>query len=146
MAQGGLVSEALEYRGYVFPRDRRYHEKHAWVKLVEDRRARVGITDYAQKKLKSVVFVEPPEVGGQVRGGELLATVESIKAVGEVYAPVRGKVVAYNEKLDDDPGLINRDPYGEGWIAELELDDPSSVEELLTAEEYVERVVKMEEG
>ena len=140
------MSESLEYKGYVFPRDRRYHEKHAWIKVIEGKRARIGITDYAQKKLKSIVFVEPPEVGGRVEAGELLATVESIKAVGEVYAPVSGKVVAYNEKLDDDPGLINRDPYGEGWIAEVEVDDLSAVERLLTAEEYVERVVKKEEG
>jgi len=139
------VSEPLRYRDYVFPRDRKYSEKHVWVKVLEANRVRIGITDYAQKKLKSIVFIEAPQVGSQVEEGELLTTIESIKAIGEVYAPLRGRISAYNEKLDDDPGILNRDPYGEGWIVEMEVEDTSSVEKLMKAEEYVERVVKREE-
>ncbi len=141
-----VTVEPLTYKGYSFPRDRKYSEKHAWVKVLEKGSIKVGITDYAQKKLKAVVFVEPPEVGAHLKAGDLLATLESIKAVGEVYAPLSGTVVAYNSKLDDDPGLLNRDPYGEGWIAEIKPDNPADTEKLLNADEYVERVVKKEES
>jgi len=133
------------YKDYIFPRDRRYTQAHAWVKILEGGRARVGVTDYAQRKLRSIVFVEPPEVGRRYGRGELLASLESIKSIGEVYAPLDCRVVAYNRVLDDDPGVVNRDPYGEGWIAEVELDNPGEFETLLTAEEYVERVVRREE-
>jgi len=137
--------EGVEYKNYTFPRDRRYSEKHAWIKRLEANRARIGITDYAQSKLKSIVFVEPPEVGREYPRGELLATIESIKSIGEVYAPLDCKVVAYNEELDDEPGLINRDPYNRGWIVEVEVKQPDEIDDLLTAEEYVERVVKKED-
>lgn len=145
-SEENAAMEYLVYGGYSFPRDRKYSEKHAWVKMLENGNVRVGVTDYAQKKLKAVVFVEPPEVGAHLNAGDLLATLESIKAVGEVYAPLSGIVVAYNSKLDDDPGLLNRDPYGEGWIAEIKPDNPADTEKLLNADEYVERVVKKEEN
>ncbi|MEM1509461.1 MAG: glycine cleavage system protein GcvH [Thermofilaceae archaeon] len=138
--------EPLMYKGYSFPRDRKYSEKHSWIKVIERDTVRVGITDYAQKKLKAVVFIEPPEVGVHLNAGDLLATLESIKVVSEVYAPLSGIVVTYNSKLDDDPGLLNRDPYGEGWIAELKPDNPTDVEKLLSADEYADRIVKKEES
>ena len=137
--------EAVSYKGGVFPRGLKYSAKHSWVKDLGGGRVRVGVTDYAQKKLKAVVYVEPPQVGARVEAGSVLASLESIKAVVDVYAPVSGRVAAYNERLDDDPGLINRDPYGEGWIAELEVDDVEELEKLLTIEEYIENVLKKEE-
>ncbi|MCS7104812.1 MAG: glycine cleavage system protein GcvH [Thermofilaceae archaeon] len=136
------MSESLQHEGYHFPRELKYSEKHSWVKRLTDNRVRVGITDFAQKKLKAVVYIEPPQVGTQVKAGDLLATLESVKAVGEVYAPLEGRVVAYNELLDDDPGLVNRDPYGAGWIVELEVNNPADLDKLLSAEEYVKRVIE----
>jgi len=138
------VSEALVYREYRFPRDLKYSERHAWVKPVGGGRVVVGVTDFAQRRLRAVVFVEPPTVGARVRRGDVLVTLESVKAVSELYSPVTGRVVRYNEALDEDPGLVNRDPYGEGWVAEIELEDPGELESLLSAEDYVERVVKRE--
>lgn len=137
--------EAVFYKESVFPRELKYSVKHSWVKNLGGGRVRVGVTDYAQKKLKAVVYVEPPQVNERVEAGSVLATLESIKTVVDVYAPVSGRVVAYNERLDDDPGLINRDPYGEGWIAVLEVDNVEELEKLLTAEDYVEKVLKKEE-
>ncbi len=138
------MSEVVEYKGYITPKDRRYSKDHMWIKIVEGKKARIGITDFAQKKLKSIVFVEAPEVGKEFEAGETITTIESLKAVGEIIAPVKCKVVGYNQKLDDDPGLINKDPYGEGWIVEVEVEDPAEIEKLMTAEEYVENVVKKE--
>ena len=108
------MSQDVTYKDYLIKSDRKYSETHEWIKVLEGNRARVGISDYAQKKLKSVVYVDPVETPKEVKKGELITTVESIKAVGEVYAPVDCTVVAYNSKLDEDPGVINTDPYGEG--------------------------------
>ncbi|RLE67759.1 MAG: glycine cleavage system protein GcvH [Thermoprotei archaeon] len=135
----------ITYKEYVIKGDRRYAETHEWIKIIEGRRARIGISDYAQKKLKSVVYVEPVETPKELKKGELITTVESIKAVGEIYAPVDCVVIAYNSKLDEDPGVINTDPYGEGWIVEVEVKDPKDIEGLLTAMQYVEEVLKKEE-
>lgn len=140
------VSEEVIYEGYRFPRNLKYSEFHAWVKVVGERRVRIGVTDFAQKKIRVVVFVDMPNVGLRVKRGDVLVTLESIKAVSEVLSPVSGKVVSCNERLDDDPSLINKDPYGEGWIAEVEIEEPGDFERLLSAEEYLERVVKASLG
>ena len=108
-------------------------------------RVRVGVSDWAQGRLRAVVFVELPRVGERVARGEVLALLESVKAVAEVRSPVTGVVEARNEELDDEPGLINRDPYGEGWIAEIKVENEEELNELMTAEDYVEKVVKREE-
>lgn len=136
------MSEALTHHEYVFPADLKYSEGHSWVKRMSVRRVRIGVTDFAQRKLRAVVFVDPPRVGTKVKAGDVLATLESIEAVSEVHSPVSGTVAAYNEALDDDPSLVNRDPYGGGWIAEMDVDDPSELEGLLSAGEYLEKVVK----
>ncbi len=136
------MSDVITFGNYVIAKDRRYTEKHMWVKVLEGSRARVGISDYAQKKLKSIVYVEPPEVPKEVKAGDLITTIESIKAVGELVAPVAGRVVAWNERLDESPELINEDPYGEGWVVEMEVEDPSQVESLLTPEQYLEVIKK----
>lgn len=97
---------------------------------------RVGITEYAQDQLGDVVFVELPEVGKQVGSGDAFGEVESTKSVSELFAPLDGEVVAVNDAVTESPELINSDPYGEGWLIELRLDDASSVESLLEAEAY----------
>ena len=117
------------------PGDRRYSQDHEWVK-VEGTKGRVGITDFAQDQLGDVVFVELPEVGRKVKAGETLGVVESVKSVSDVFSPVGGTVTAVNRNLVDHPELVNKDPYGEGWMAELELDDPEELTKLLSAEDY----------
>jgi glycine cleavage system H protein len=117
------------------PEGLRYTADHEWAKLEGDR-VRVGITDYAQDALGDVVFVELPEVGRTVDGGAMLGEVESTKSVSEVYAPVSGVVVSVNVELNDAPELLNSDPYGGGWICEIEPTDRGAVETLLDAEAY----------
>jgi glycine cleavage system H protein len=119
---------------FEYPDDLRYTESHEWT--TTDEPARVGITDFAQDELGDVVFVELPDEGDTVTGGEAFGVVESIKAVSDVYAPLSGEVVAVNEALFDRPELLNEDPYGEGWLLEVDPADPDEREELLTAEEY----------
>jgi glycine cleavage system H protein len=121
------------------PKDLRYTKDHEWVRL-EDGKARVGITDHAQKSLGDIVYVELPTVGKSVKKGERVATVESVKAVGEVFAPLSGKVVAVNETVTKSPDLINKDPYGQGWLFVLEIADKKEIETLLTPEAYEELV------
>lgn len=119
------------------PEDLRYSRDHEWVR-VEGTTARVGITDYAQDQLGEVVYVELPAVGGEVRAGAAAAEVESTKSVSEVYVPVSGTVRAVNEALAERPELVNQDPYGEGWLLEVELADPSELDGLLDAAAYAE--------
>jgi glycine cleavage system H protein len=117
------------------PDDRRYTEEHEWA-LAEDGRIRVGITDYAQEELLEIVLVELPPVGRRVQVGETVAEVHSPKSVAEVYAPIAGEIVAVNESLTEDPELVNRDPYGAGWLFLLQADDPAGLENLLDAPAY----------
>ena len=115
-----------------------YTETDEWVR-VEGEVARVGITDYAQKMLRDVVGVELPRQGAKVKRGQSVAVIESIKATAEVYTPVTGTVVEVNERLRDEPELVNKDPYGGGWIVAVKMDDPKELEQLLKPQEYVER-------
>lgn len=121
------------------PDDLRYTESHEWVR-VEGENARVGITDHAQAELTDVVFVELPEVGKQVNAREQAAVVESVKAASDIYAPVKGTVVEVNKALENDPGLINREPFGEGWIFVLKLDAADEVQQLKDAATYRQQV------
>ncbi|MBE3580444.1 MAG: glycine cleavage system protein GcvH [Thermoanaerobacteraceae bacterium] len=113
----------------------RYSKDHEWVE-VEGNRARIGITDYAQQSLGDIVFVELPQVGDELTAQDSFGVVESVKSASDVYTPVSGKVVAVNEALLDNPQLINSDPYGKGWLIEIEMSDPSEVDNLLDAESY----------
>ncbi len=117
------------------PEDLRYTKDHEWAKI-EGNRARMGITDHAQNELTDVVYLEFPAVGKTVARGEVLGTVESVKAVSEVFAPLGGKVVEVNKVLDDSPEQVNKDPYGAGWMVLLELSDMSEVAQLLDAAAY----------
>lgn len=119
-----------------FPENLLYSEEHEWVEKISPKKVRVGITDHAQTELGDIVFVELPEIGKEVTAGDTLAVVESVKSAADVYSPVSGKVIEVNEELNDRPELINEDPYGEGWIAVIELEDPSELENLMTADEY----------
>ncbi len=118
------------------PEDLLYTEEHEWVRKLDERTVEIGITDFAQSELSDIVYVELPEVGKEVRKGDVLATLEAVKTVAEVYSPVSGKVVAVNEALESAPEKVNQDPYGEGWILRLELADPAELEGLLSAEAY----------
>lgn len=117
------------------PGDLRYSSDHEWVS-VSGNRARIGITDYAQDALGDVVYVQPPSVGSSVTAGSSVGEVESTKSVSDVYAPVSGTVVAVNDALSSSPELLNQDPYGAGWLFEVELSDPAQVDALLDAAAY----------
>lgn len=123
------------------PKELKYSKDHEWVK-VEGNTAIIGITDYAQSQLGDVVFVELPEAGTELAAGEGIAVVESVKAVSDVYTPIAGKVMGGNENLADAPELVNQDPYGEGWIAKLEITDSVELDELLDCEAYEQLVAE----
>jgi glycine cleavage system H protein len=118
------------------PEELRYTEEHEWIAIKDGGLVRVGITEYAQDQLGDVVFVDLPEVGKQVGAGDVFGEVESTKSVSELFAPLDGEVVAVNNAVADSPELINSDPYGEGWLIEIKLDDSSTVDSLLEAEAY----------
>ncbi len=139
------MAEEIRVGNYVVLKDRRYTKSDEWVKL-EGEIAVVGITDYAQKKLRDIVGVELPEKGRRVKAGEAVASIESVKAAADIYAPLSGEVVEVNERLLDEPELLNRDPYGEGWMFKLKVDNPSEYEKLLTPEQYAEKIRREEEG
>jgi len=115
--------------------DLKYTKSHDWIKIKDDI-AVVGITDHAQAELTDIVFVELPEAGKEVKKGEEICVVESVKSVSEIYAPVSGKIVKVNSKLDDSPEIINESPYDDGWLVELEISDKSEVDSLLDAAGY----------
>jgi glycine cleavage system H protein len=119
------------------PDDLRYSEEHEWVR-VDGTRARIGITDYAQDALGDIVFIDLPAVGSEVEVGGQLGEVESTKSVSEIYAPLSGTVTAVNDALANAPETINHDPYGEGWICELELAAGADPDVLLSAAAYAE--------
>jgi glycine cleavage system H protein len=117
------------------PDELRYSKDHEWARL-EGNRVRIGITDYAQDALGDVVYVQLPAVGSTVTLGESFSEVESTKSVSDIYAPVSGTVAEVNNELADAPQRLNEDPYGEGWLCEIEADDPSHLDQLLDADAY----------
>jgi glycine cleavage system H protein len=123
------------------PEDNRYAKSHEYVH-VEGGIATVGITDYAQKELGDVVFVELPQVGSQVEANEEFGNIESVKAASELFAPVSGEVVEVNEELASRPELVNSDPFGDGWMMKVKLTAPEELDALMSAEEYEEYVEK----
>ncbi|WP_435154754.1 glycine cleavage system protein GcvH [Haladaptatus sp. DFWS20] len=117
------------------PENRKYLESHEWVN-VTDGTAKIGISDFAQDELGDVVFVELPSEGDELTQGDEFGVVESIKAVSDLYSPVSGTVTAVNGDLENTPELVNEDPFGDGWMLEVEVDDQSELDDLLSAEEY----------
>jgi len=119
------------------PEDSKYAKSHEYVHM-EGTVGTVGITDYAQKELGDVVFVELPQVGTQLEAGDELGSIESVKAVSELFAPVSGEVVEINESLAEKPELVNTDPYGDGWMIRIRISDATELDDLMNAEEYEE--------
>jgi len=117
------------------PEDLSYTKDHEWVRAKGDH-ATVGITDHAQHQLGDVVYVELPKVGDKFEAGDPFGSVESVKAVSEVYMPLSGSVTEVNESLNDSPEQVNEDPYGEGWMIRIKIDNPAQVDALLTSIEY----------
>lgn len=120
------------------PSDLRYRESHEWVRVEDDGSVVVGITDHAQAALGDIVFVELPEPGLSYAQGDACAVVESVKAASDIYAPISGEVIEFNAALEDDPALVNSDPYGDGWLFSLSPSDISEVDGLLDADDYAE--------
>ncbi|MEH7418929.1 glycine cleavage system protein GcvH [Neobacillus drentensis] len=119
------------------PKDFRYSEEHEWVKI-EGEKVRIGITDFAQHELGDIVFVELPEIGAELTVNEPFGSVESVKTVSELYAPVSGKVVEINEDLSDNPEFVNESPYEKAWMIVIEPSNVSEVDNLMTSEQYEE--------
>jgi glycine cleavage system H protein len=117
------------------PKELRYSEDHEWVK-VDGNKARIGITEFAQSELGDIVFMELPEVGDEITLGESFGSVESVKTVSELNAPISGKIVEINEELGDEPQFVNESPYEKGWMIVVELSDESQIDNLLSAEKY----------
>ncbi len=116
------------------PNNLKYTAEHEWVQIENDQ-ATIGITDFAQGELGDIVFVEiEPE--GHYKAGEVFGTVEAVKTVSDLFMPVDGEIIAVNASLEDNPALVNSDPYGEGWMIKIKLDDPSSADQLMSAKEY----------
>lgn len=127
-----------------FPSDLKYTKEHEWAK-VEGKAVLIGITDYAQEELGDIVYVELPEVDEEIAKDESFGSVESVKTVSDVYAPVSGKILEVNKDLEEGPEVINSDPYGDGWLVRIEMSDPDELSKLLSAAEYAE-YVREEEG
>ncbi|MFS0879066.1 glycine cleavage system protein GcvH [Metabacillus niabensis] len=117
------------------PKELRYSEEHEWVK-VEGDKVRIGITEFAQSELGDIVFVELPEIGAEIKANEPFGSVESVKTVSELYAPISGKVVEINEELDDNPEFVNEFPYEKAWMVVIEPSNIADVDNLMTAEQY----------
>ncbi len=117
------------------PDDIRYHKEHTWVK-VSGKKGTVGITDYAQDSLGDIVYIDLPETEASVEANSEMSEIESTKATSSVIAPISGKIVKVNEELSESPEIINEDPYGKGWIAVIEMENPSEIEDLMDATEY----------
>jgi glycine cleavage system H protein len=115
--------------------DLKYTDAHEWIKIEGDF-AKVGITDYAQSELTDIVFVELPDVGKEIKKGDELCVVESVKSVSEIYAPISGKIANVNKQLEETPEIINESPYDEGWLAVIEIADKAEIGDLLDADSY----------
>ena len=129
---------------YEIPDKLYYSKEHEWVRL-EDKEAIVGITDYAQKQLHEIVYVEVQQEGSEVKQFQTMGTVESVKSVSDIFSPVTGKITKVNKELSDSPELLNEDPYSKGWLAKINLTDfKKDMEKLLTAAQYSDYIRTME--
>lgn len=127
------------------PEDLYYTREHLWLRVIGSR-GKIGITDYAQLEMGEIVFLNLPEENAPVEQGEVFGTLESAKTVADLYAPVSGEIVSINKDIEEEPSLVNDDPYGNGWLVILEIDEPTQLEELLSASEYEIFLEKKEKG
>jgi len=118
-----------------FPDDLYYSREHLWLKILGTR-GKIGITDYAQQEMGEIVYLSLPEENSSIEQDEVFGTLESSKTVADLFAPISGQIISVNKDLEEEPSLINDDPYGNGWLVTLEIDDPHQVEDLLSAIEY----------
>ena len=121
------------------PADLKYTKDHEWIKI-EENIAIVGITDFAQRELGDIVYVDVDTLDDTVEEGEVFGSVEAVKTVSDLFMPLTGEVIEFNEELEDEPELVNSDPYGKGWMIKIEMSDTSQIEELLNAEAYKELI------
>jgi glycine cleavage system H protein len=128
-----------------YPEDLYYSQEHNWVRLTGNR-GTVGITDFAQQEMGEILYTELPDEGSQIEQGDIFGTLESSKTVAELFSPVSGEVISINKDLEEEPSLVNDDPYGKGWLMVVELDDPSELQELFSAVEYEDFLEKQEES
>jgi len=122
------------------PSDLRYRDSHEWVRLDDDGSVVVGITDHAQAALGDIVFVELPEPGLSYAQGDACAVVESVKAASDIYAPISGEIIEFNPALEDDPSLVNSDPYGDGWLFSMAPADVGEIDALMDKKAYIESI------
>ena len=118
------------------PENLKYTEDHEWLRVEDDNIAYIGITDHAQKELGDVVYIECETENEELSQGEAFGTIEAVKTVSDMYMPVSGKVLEFNEELDETPETINEDPYEQGWIIKVEVKEPAQLEKLMSAEQY----------
>ena len=123
-----------------FPSELKYTKDHEWIKMVDDKTALIGITDFAQHELGDIVFIDIATVGKSLNAEDVFGTVEAVKTVSDLFLPVSGKIVEVNSALTDKPELVNNDPYGEGWMAKIEISEIDDVNNLLNAEAYEQLV------
>lgn len=121
-----------------YPKDLKYTPEHEWIRDNGDKTATIGVTDFAQGELGDIVFVEIEPEGFEFQKDEVIGTVEAVKTVSELFAPLDGKIVEINERLEDQPELVNEDPYGEGWMVKISLKDPTQLDKLMNSEKYKE--------
>jgi len=127
------------------PEDLYYTREHLWLRVMGNR-GKIGITDYAQLEMGEIVFLNLPEENAPIEQGEVFGTLESAKTVADLYAPVSGEIVSINKDIEEEPSLVNDDPYGNGWLVILEIDEPSQLEDLLSPSEYEIFLEKKEKG
>ncbi|UOQ84053.1 glycine cleavage system protein GcvH [Gracilibacillus salinarum] len=114
----------------------RYTKDHEWVIQIDDQKARIGITDFAQEQLGDIVFVESAEVGSELKAGETMGTIESVKAASDIYSPLSGRVITVNEALEHEPEIVNEDPFHAGWLIEIEVTNAEEFKQLLIEKDY----------
>jgi glycine cleavage system H protein len=124
----------------LIPDELNYTKQHEWIMMTEDYIGVVGITDYAQEKLADIVFVELPDKDSEVKQGEQIAVVESVKAISDIFSPASGRIIEVNKELEDSPELINGDPYGDGWICKIDIKDRNEFNDLMGSHEYSEHL------
>ena len=119
-----------------FPKELKYTKDHEWIRLEDDNVAVIGITDFAQSELGDIVYVDITTIGDAVDANEVFGTVEAVKTVSDLFMPVSGEVLEFNEGLDNEPELVNSDPYGKGWMIKIKVSDPATLDALMSADDY----------